>query len=295
MGGYGITEDCPGFLGQKWMDAQLEATYEGPEAVQRRQMSVTMVDAALPRPAEELVARAPPPELAPTPAPAPAPWPRPSSSGSGPSGIWRRQWTPTARSSTPRRARGSPSSWPTRSPGWWRRAPRCSTSSSWPTRGGDTLGDALPGTARFFADLCHVQAARAAGEVGRICAELVHGYNRHPPWDEAGRKACWDANEAEAMEGIVAGLAGCAFDIVQPGGGHPDKEGPCASCQGITDFRLLRAKLDGCLTGRAARQGPRRRGRHPGHDPRGPRLPRLGRPLSTERAIPWSPPRPRRR
>src|SRR5690349_1513773 len=44
MGGYGITEDCPGFLGHKWMDAQLEATYEGPEAVQRRQLSVTMVD-----------------------------------------------------------------------------------------------------------------------------------------------------------------------------------------------------------------------------------------------------------
>ncbi|MEI8346836.1 MAG: acyl-CoA dehydrogenase family protein, partial [Pseudomonadota bacterium] len=42
MGGYGITEDCPGFLGNKWMDAQLEATYEGPEAVQRRQLSVTM-------------------------------------------------------------------------------------------------------------------------------------------------------------------------------------------------------------------------------------------------------------
>ena len=42
MGGYGITEDCPGFLGHKWMDAQLEATYEGPEAVQRRQLSVTM-------------------------------------------------------------------------------------------------------------------------------------------------------------------------------------------------------------------------------------------------------------
>ena len=38
MGGYGVTEDCPGFLGQKWMDAQLEATYEGPEAVQRLQL-----------------------------------------------------------------------------------------------------------------------------------------------------------------------------------------------------------------------------------------------------------------
>ncbi|MDZ7371547.1 MAG: acyl-CoA/acyl-ACP dehydrogenase [candidate division KSB1 bacterium] len=42
MGGYGITEDCPGFLGQKWMDAQLEATYEGPEAVQRRQLTLTL-------------------------------------------------------------------------------------------------------------------------------------------------------------------------------------------------------------------------------------------------------------
>ncbi|MGE5198653.1 MAG: acyl-CoA dehydrogenase family protein, partial [Rhodospirillaceae bacterium] len=42
MGGHGITEDCPGFLGYKWMDAQLEATYEGPEAVQRRQLSNAM-------------------------------------------------------------------------------------------------------------------------------------------------------------------------------------------------------------------------------------------------------------
>ena len=45
MGGYGITEDCPGFLGKKWMDAQLEATYEGPEAVQRRQLASDMDDA----------------------------------------------------------------------------------------------------------------------------------------------------------------------------------------------------------------------------------------------------------
>ena len=44
MGGYGVTEDCPGFLAQKWMDAQLEATYEGPEAVQRRQLSITMTN-----------------------------------------------------------------------------------------------------------------------------------------------------------------------------------------------------------------------------------------------------------
>ncbi|MFZ5813516.1 MAG: acyl-CoA dehydrogenase family protein [Thermodesulfobacteriota bacterium] len=44
MGGYGITEDCPGFLFHKWTDCQLEATYEGPEAVQRRQLTATMVN-----------------------------------------------------------------------------------------------------------------------------------------------------------------------------------------------------------------------------------------------------------
>jgi hypothetical protein len=44
VGGYGITEDCPGFLCHKWMDAQLEATYEGPEAVQRRHLSLTMTN-----------------------------------------------------------------------------------------------------------------------------------------------------------------------------------------------------------------------------------------------------------
>jgi hypothetical protein len=42
MGGYGITEDCPGYLANKWMDSQLETTYEGPEAVQRRQLTITM-------------------------------------------------------------------------------------------------------------------------------------------------------------------------------------------------------------------------------------------------------------
>ena len=44
IGGYGITEDCPGFLFYKWTDMQLDATYEGPEAVQRRQISETMAN-----------------------------------------------------------------------------------------------------------------------------------------------------------------------------------------------------------------------------------------------------------
>ena len=58
---------------------------------------------------------------------------------------------------------------------WKRRARRI---RRWPK--------ALPGLIAFFTDLCHVQTARAAGEVGRICAELVFGYNRHPAWDSEG-------------------------------------------------------------------------------------------------------------
>lgn len=42
FGGYGLTEDCPGHPGQKWIDMQLEATYEGPECVQRRQLASSM-------------------------------------------------------------------------------------------------------------------------------------------------------------------------------------------------------------------------------------------------------------
>src|SRR6202142_3738802 len=44
VGGYGITEDCPGFLGHKWASAQLEPTYEGHEPVQLGQLSITMTN-----------------------------------------------------------------------------------------------------------------------------------------------------------------------------------------------------------------------------------------------------------
>ena len=51
--------------------------------------------------------------------------------------------------------------------------------------------EGLEGTVQFLSDLCHVQAAQAAGEVSRICAELVFGYNRHPAWDEAEHRSCF--------------------------------------------------------------------------------------------------------
>ena len=38
------------------------------------------------------------------------------------------------------------------------------------------VGSEIEGYVNTFTDLCHVQAARSAGEVGRICAELFYGY-----------------------------------------------------------------------------------------------------------------------
>ncbi|HEX9400671.1 MAG TPA: acyl-CoA dehydrogenase family protein [Anaeromyxobacter sp.] len=247
MGGYGITEDCPGFLGKKWMDAQLEATYEGPEAVQRRQLSVTMTSplflALMKSWVRELrhVAAVHPGTGACALASAFELW------------LWSYRHLADATDADGQRLYHSPRQGVTFKLAdalAWLMGPRLQILDTvkLAEEGGPVLGDALPGTARFFADLCHVQASRAAGEVARICAELVHGYNRHPAWDEEGRRACWSATELDALEGIVPGLAGCAKEALDDGG-HPDKEGPCASCRGITDFRTLRVKLDGCLTG----------------------------------------------
>jgi hypothetical protein len=104
----------------------------------------------------------------------------------------------------------------------------------------------------FFTDLCHVQSARAAGEVGRVCAELVHGYNRHPAWDETSCHACYSADELTALEGIMPGIDASArafSDVAESGQAHPPKAGPCVKCDGLEKFVALRAKLDTCLTG----------------------------------------------
>jgi alkylation response protein AidB-like acyl-CoA dehydrogenase len=114
------------------------------------------------------------------------------------------------------------------------------------------LADGLAGTVAFFTDLCHVQAARAAGEVGRICAEIVHGYNRHPAWDEASCQGCYGAEELTALEGIIPGIEGAAraySDVAESGQAHPLKAGPCVKGEGLEGFAALRARLDACLTG----------------------------------------------
>jgi hypothetical protein len=97
-------------------------------------------------------------------------------------------------------------------------------------------------------------SARAVGEVGRICAELVHGYNRHPAWGNASCNTCFEASELEELEGIMAGIGSVAAlsgDVLEDGKSIAPKAGPCVSCAdtGLEPFQRLHAKMDGCLTG----------------------------------------------
>jgi hypothetical protein len=115
-----------------------------------------------------------------------------------------------------------------------------------------TLAEGIDGYINFFTDLCHVQSTRTAGEVGRICAELVHGYNKHPAWTGESCHACYAAEDLDALEGIIPGIASSArsvSDVIEPGALHPAKAGPCVCTTGLEGFSRLRAKLDSCMTG----------------------------------------------
>jgi hypothetical protein len=107
----------------------------------------------------------------------------------------------------------------------------------------------LEGTVQFLSDLCHVQAARAAGEVSRISADLVFGYNLHPAWDTEGCSHCFTAQELEELEETMPGISAFATDVVDANGGHPSKAGPCAGCAGSGEFQRMQNKLCTCLSG----------------------------------------------
>jgi alkylation response protein AidB-like acyl-CoA dehydrogenase len=250
MGGYGITEDCPGFLANKWMDAQLEATYEGPEAVQRRQLTVTMTNelflAQFRAWIKEMrgIASERPGTGACTLATAMTMW------------LWTLNYTlhgKDADGSKLYHGQRQGVTFALADALCWLLAVRCQILDvqELEARGGldAVVAEGLPATLQFFSDLCHVQSARASGEVSRICAELVYGYNRHPSWDAEGHKACFMSEELEEWEGFIPGIASVATDVIQVDGVHPVKAGPCAGCAGSADFLHLQNKLATCLTG----------------------------------------------
>lgn len=250
MGGYGITEDCPGFLCNKWMDAQLEATYEGPEAVQRRQLSVTMTNpmfmAQLRGWISEMrsIAADRPGTGACALATAMSMW------------LWtldHLQHSKDADGGKLYQSARQGVTFPLADALCWLVATRCQILDvlRLESEGGQdpSLAEGLPGLINFMSDLCHVQSARASGEVARICAELVFGYNRHPAWDTEGSTSCWHRDELDSLEGIMPGINSYAFDVVGNDGSHPKKAGPCVSCAAESPFLVLQARLSRCLTG----------------------------------------------
>jgi len=250
MGGYGITEDCPGFLGNKWMDAQLEATYEGPEAVQRRQLSITMTNPlfraqfqAWIREMRGIASERP---------------------GTGACalatamGMWlwtleRLQHSTDADGGRLYQSARQGVTFPLADALCWLLAARCQILDAieLERRGPSdpAVAEGLAGLVNFMTDLCHVQSARASGEVARICAELVFGYNRHPAWDEAGYRGCYQQDELDSLEGIIPGIGSYGLDVIGNDGSHPKKAGPCAKCHGAEQFLSLQTKLSTCLTG----------------------------------------------
>ena len=102
---------------------------------------------------------------------------------------------------------------------------------------------------QFLSDLCHTQAAQAAGEVSRICAELVFGYNEHPAWSDPSHKGCFLASELEDYEETMPGITAMTVDVIAADGSHPFKAGPCADCAGSSEFLRLQSKLTTCLSG----------------------------------------------
>jgi alkylation response protein AidB-like acyl-CoA dehydrogenase len=202
MGGYGVTEDCPGFLGQKWMDAQLEATYEGPEAVQRLQLSITMTNALFLEQFRgwidemERLAKDQP------------------GTGAGALVASMRLWLWTldhlqeakddAGGKLYHKSRQGVT-FPLADALCWLLAVRqlildvLELDAKGPAN--PALAAGVSGTVGFLTDLCRVQSARAAGEVGRICAELVHGHSDVPPSNGAfaGLRATVDASLAGCL------------------------------------------------------------------------------------------------
>ncbi|MBN2140588.1 MAG: acyl-CoA dehydrogenase family protein [Desulfovibrionaceae bacterium] len=195
VGGYGITEDCPGFFMHKWTDAQLEATYEGPEAVQRMHLSVTMTSEIFLEQfrlwAEGLEALA----------------------GSGFQGgalvlaramrLWgltmdhlQRAKDAEGKKLYHRKRQGV--TFAMADAVCWLVSARLlimdvlELAAKGPAN--PVVADSLEGILGFYTDLCQVQAARAAGEAGRICAELVYGYGDGTGLEEfAGLRARLDA------------------------------------------------------------------------------------------------------
>ena len=216
VGGYGITEDCPGFLMQKWSDCQLEATYEGPEAVQRRHLTMTMPNEVFQHTLDVWIRQLQ----------------RAGKEVPGLGGfvlasameLWQYtlQYLQNAKDDEGRKLyhnKRQGVTFPMADALGWLLGPYFLATDVMELieKGpmSPTLTEGLDDLVAFYKDLTHVQAARAAGEVSRICSELVYGFNT------------------------------CQCN--QPDGQLGDQD--ACSREDLKKFRELKAKVDMCMAG----------------------------------------------
>jgi len=201
MGGYGITEDCPGFLFHKWNDSQLEATYEGPECVQRRQLSITMASDIFQAYCDnyivemDRVAKTHPETGAATVAAGFRLWKVAFDFLSGSKDAEGKKLYHGSRQSV---------TFPLADALCPLLASRLFILDTLElaAKGPENpmVAEGLEGYLSFFSDLCRIQAARAAGEAARACANLVHGYAT-----DAAELAAFAALR-QAVDASLAGL-----------------------------------------------------------------------------------------
>ena len=202
MGGYGITEDCPGFIFNKWVDAQLEATYEGPEVVQRRQISVTMNNPVFLAQVDLWISQLRTKEAA--------------NPGKGFGALadafetWK--WTlgfigrtkdPDGRALAQSQRHGV--LFPMADALSWLVAVRAFLDDvdELAVKGPEdpVVGPEIEGYLNTFTDIGHMQIARTAGEVNRICTELVFGFADPLPAEDAAAFNALVAKSSAALAG----------------------------------------------------------------------------------------------
>jgi hypothetical protein len=251
VGEWGAMEECPGFLDYKWIDTQFAAGFDEPHSVQRHRLSIAMRNEAFLAQFRQwigemrAIANERPGTGACSIATAMQLW------------LWTVERLPQsidASGSTPHQGNRPEVTLPLADALCWLLATRfqildvleLDASGHTPER-----ADAAAGCIGFLSDLCHVQAARSAGEVGRICAALVYGCMRHPSWDDADGRCC-GAEDMDELEGLIPGIAALArayADVIEADGSHVRKAGPCAEPHGLEPFARLRSRLDKCLSG----------------------------------------------
>jgi alkylation response protein AidB-like acyl-CoA dehydrogenase len=216
MGGYGITEDCPGFLGMKWMDSQLEATYEGPESVQRRHLTATMANpvflAWMDLWVKELDGMA-------------ADWPEIGSSVLARAmELWRwcldyLQEAKDPESKKLFHAKRQGVTFPMADAVSWLVSARSFAMDVKEIReqgpNSPVLAEGLEGLTGFYAAMSFVQSARSAGEVSRICAELVYGYAADMDEEKASEFEALRAKVDKAMAGARLAKDRAAMHVSQ--------------------------------------------------------------------------------